>query len=94
MTDAVAIDVTPVDKDGRAVQPKKPVSVTFSGTGLDMEAGGSVSVYRVSDSASSVTRVSGGGSANAQTFTADHFTIYVSTGSVQDPNGDGKGPNT
>ncbi|MBQ6401841.1 MAG: InlB B-repeat-containing protein [Firmicutes bacterium] len=77
LRDAVAIDVTPVNKDGKEVQPKKSVSVTFSGTGFDMEAGDSIVAYRVSDNASSVTNVGGSGSANTQTFSADHFTIYV-----------------
>ncbi len=89
LTDAVAFDVTPLDKDGKEVQPKKPVSVTFSGTGLDLEAGDTVDVFRVSDDASTVTDMNGSGTANSQTFSTNHFTIYVSTGSVNDPNGDG-----
>lgn len=95
LSDAVAIDVTPIDKDGKEVQPKKAVFVTFSGTGLDLNAGDSVAVYRVADDASSVTPVSGGGSANSQSFTTNHFTIYVTGGSAtQNPPGtNGNGTN-
>ncbi|MBP3853520.1 MAG: InlB B-repeat-containing protein [Erysipelotrichaceae bacterium] len=89
LTDAVAIDVTPLDKNGKEVQPKIPVTVTFSGANLSVDQEGSVNVYRVSDDAANVTQVAGGGSANTQTFAAEHFTIYVAGASTRDPNGDG-----
>lgn len=94
LTDAVAIDVTPVTKDGEPVQPKKPVTVTFTGTGL--EGSGDVEVFRVSDDASSVTQMGTSvATSNKQQFDASHFTIYVSgKGSPSDPNGDDSGANS
>ncbi len=87
LTDAVAIDVTPVDKNGEPVQPIGSVSVTFSGTGLDVGDGG-VDVFRVSDSASSVTEMGTSvATSNKQTFSTNHFTIYVAGGSQTDPKG-------
>ncbi|MBP3890760.1 MAG: InlB B-repeat-containing protein [Solobacterium sp.] len=96
LIDAVAFDVTPVDAEGNEVQPKLPVTVTFSGTGLALEEGAEVSVYRVSDDASTVTEMgTSTATADKQQFNTDHFTIYVSTGSTSDPNGDGSNqPNT
>ncbi|MBQ6623332.1 MAG: InlB B-repeat-containing protein, partial [Mogibacterium sp.] len=77
LRDAVAIDVTPVNKDGKEIQPKKTVAVTFSGANLEMESGDEVEVFRVSDDASSVTDMNGSGNANTQSFNTKHFTIYV-----------------
>ena len=93
MVDAVAIDVTPLDKDGHAVQPKKAVTVTFSGTGLE---GGDIDVFRVSDDAGSVTQMGTSiASANKQQFSTNHFTIYVSASSTgiidEDHNGANNG---
>ncbi len=89
--DAVAFDVTLYSPDGKEVQPKIPVTVTFAGSGLDLEEGDSVSVYRVSDDASLVTEIPvGAASSDTQEFKANHFTIYVAgSGSPEDPNGDG-----
>lgn len=92
LVDAIAFDVTPVDKDGNDIQPKGSVEVTFSGTGLD---GGSVDVFRVSDDAGSVTEMGTSvANSNTQVFDTTHFTIYVSGASVDDPNGDGEGANS
>ncbi len=94
LTDAVAFDVTPLDKDGNEIQPRKAVTVTFSGTGLEVGDGG-VDVFRVSDDAGSVTEMGTSvATADKQQFSTDHFTIYVAGGSTTDPNGDGSGANT
>ena len=94
LTDAVAIDVTPVDAEGNEIQPKKLVAVTFSGTELDLDSKDSINVFRVSDDASTITEMTAGGNSERQTFLTNHFTIFISTGSASDPNGDGSGPNT
>lgn len=87
LTDSVAFDVTLIDEDGSAIQPRKPVTVTFNRTGLEMGDGGSVGVYRVSDDASSVTSISAGvATSDRQQFKADHFTIYVA-GSTESEHG-------
>lgn len=94
LTDAVAFDVTPIDANGAEVQPRIPVTVTFSNTALSAGDGG-ISVFRVADDASAVTEMPTGIATPAvQQFTTDHFTIYVAGGSTSDPNGDGSGPNT
>lgn len=94
LTDAVAFDVTPIDANGAEVQPRIPVTVTFSNTALSAGDGG-ISVFRVADDASAVTEMPTGIATSAvQQFTTDHFTIYVAGGSTSDPNGDGSGPNS
>ena len=93
MTDAVAFDVTPLDRTGKEIQPRKEVMVTFSGTGLDSDDSG-VSVFRVSDDAKKVTEMKTSvATADEQQFVTDHFTIYVEGGSEKDQNGDGSGSN-
>lgn len=95
LTDAVAFDVTPLDKDGKPVQPLLPVAVFFSGTGLNIDENGDVAVFRVSDDASSVVEMDTAvADSEKQLFSTDHFTIYVAGGSTSDPNGDGSGPNS
>lgn len=90
LVDVVAFDITPIDRDGNDVQPRKPVTVTFSGTGLEVGEGGDVSVYCVSDDGSSAAEVGASvASEDTQQFAAAHFTIYAAAGSVQDPNADG-----
>ena len=90
LTDAVAVDITPTDKNGKPVQPKKAVSVTIKNTNLDVATGGDVDVFRVSDSATSVTEMGTSvATADKQQFDTGHFTIYVSGASASDPNGDG-----
>ena len=80
MVDIIAFDVTPHDKDGKEIQPKKSVTVTFSGTGLEA---GDIDVFRVSDNAASVTEMGTSvATADRQTFNTDHFTIYASGSSV------------
>ena len=87
LVDAVAFDVTPLDKDGNEIQPNGSVKVTFSGSGLD---GDDIDVFRVSDDASSVTEMGTSvATSNTQAFNTDHFTIFVAGGSATDPNGDG-----
>ncbi|MBQ9060148.1 MAG: hypothetical protein IJ128_03300 [Firmicutes bacterium] len=93
MSDAAAFDVTPMDKDGNEIQPLKEVKVTFRGTGLDASDQG-IDVYRVSDDAKTLKKMDTSlATADEQEFGTDHFTIYVSGGSVEDPNGDGGGGN-
>ena len=88
MTDAVAFDVTPLDKDGNEIQPRVPVTVTFSNTGLE---GSDVDVFRVSDDASVVTEMGTSvATSQKQVFSTDHFTIYVSASTASDPQGDGQ----
>ena len=94
LTDAVAIDVTPVDKDGNEVQPKKLVAVTFSGTDLDLGAKDAIDVFYVSDDAETVTEMTAGGNADKQTFVTNHFTIFVTGGSVTNQNNDPSGTST
>lgn len=83
MEDVAAFDVTPTDKDGKEIQPRKDVTVTFSGTGLDISGISSIEVFRVSDDAGTVTEMpTSVASADTQKFSTDHFTLYVITGSA------------
>ena len=93
MNDAVAFDVTPHDMNGKEIQPRRKVKLSFSGTGLDADDSG-INVYRVSDDAKQVTEMETSiANADEQQFATDHFTIYVEGGSASDQNGDGKGTN-
>ena len=95
LVDLVAFDITPVDKDGREIQPKKPVVVTFSGTGLETGEGGDISVFCVSDDGSTATEMSTiSANYNSQTFSASHFTIYAAGGSTTNQNADQSGTST
>ena len=90
LSDAVAFDVTPVDKNGNEVQPKKEVNVTFAGTDLDGGKKDEINVYRVAVDASKVEEMpTSTATMDKQTFATNHFTIYVASASQQDPNGDG-----
>ena len=79
LEDAVAVDVTLLDKDGNEIQPNGALNVCFFDANVEGEE---VGVYRVSDDASQVETI---GTRQAdpavQSFDVDHFTIYVATGS-------------
>lgn len=79
LEDAIAIDVTLLDKDGNEIQPNGALNVCF----FDANVGGEeVGVYRVSDDASQVETIGARQADPAvQSFDVDHFTIYVATGS-------------
>jgi len=87
MVDAIAFDITPRDKSGHEVQPKKSVTVTFSGTNL---ASGDINVFHVSGGGSSVSEMGTSvASTNTQQFSTNHFSIYVVSSTATHPQGDG-----
>ena len=75
LEDAIAIDVTLLDKDGNEIQPNGAVNVCFFDTNVQGEE---VDVFRVSDDASQVEAI---GTRQAdpevQSFDVNHFSIYV-----------------
>ena len=69
---AVALDITIQNKDGVEIQPNGLVNISFENVAV---TGEEVNVYHVTNDASTVTEVA----TNAQSFDADHFSIYVIT---------------
>ncbi|MGJ0763885.1 InlB B-repeat-containing protein, partial [Eggerthella lenta] len=79
LEDAIAIDVTLLDKDGNEIQPNGALNVCFFDANVEGEE---VGVYRVSDDASQVETIGARQADPAvQSFDVDHFTIYVAAGS-------------
>ena len=79
LEDAIAIDVTLLDKDGNEIQPNGALNVCFFDANVEGEE---VGVYGVSDDASQVETIGARQADPAvQSFDVDHFTIYVATGS-------------
>lgn len=79
LEDAIAIDVTLLDKDGNEIQPNGALNVCFFDANVEGEE---VGVYRVSDDASQVETIGARQADPAvQSFDVDRFTIYVATGS-------------
>jgi len=75
LEDAIAIDVTLLDKDGNEIQPNGALNVCFFDANVEGEE---VGVYRVSDDASQVETIGARQADPAvQSFDVDHFTIYV-----------------
>ena len=75
LQDAVAIDVTLLDKDGNAIQPEAPVNVCFFDANLE---GDKIDVYHVADDASLVESVgTRQADASVQSFDVAHFSIYA-----------------
>ncbi|WP_206214608.1 Ig-like domain-containing protein, partial [Adlercreutzia sp. ZJ242] len=78
LQDAVAIDVTLLDKDGNAIQPDGAVNVCFFNASVEGEE---VGVYRVSDDAAKVETIgTRQATSDVQSFDVDHFTDYVVAG--------------
>ena len=69
---AVALDVTIQSKDGVEIQPNGFVNISFENVAASAQE---TNVYHVTNDASTVTEVA----TNAQSFDADHFSIYVIT---------------
>ena len=69
---AVALDVTIQSKDGVEIQPNGSVNISFENVATSAQE---TNVYHVTNDASTVTEVA----TNAQSFDADHFSIYVIT---------------
>ena len=69
---AVALDVTIQSKDGVEIQPNGSVNISFENVATTAQE---TNVYHVTNDASTVTEVA----TNAQSFDADHFSIYVIT---------------
>ncbi|WP_418786969.1 InlB B-repeat-containing protein [Holdemanella biformis] len=69
---AVALDVTIQSKDGVEIQPNGSVNISFENVATTAQE---TNVYHVANDASTVTEVA----TNAQSFDADHFSIYVIT---------------
>ena len=69
---AVALDVTIQSKDGVEIQPNGFVNISFENVATTAQE---TNVYHVTNDASTVTEVA----TNAQSFDADHFSIYVTT---------------
>ena len=75
---AVALDVTIQSKDGVEIQPNGFVNISFENVATCAQE---TNVYHVTNDASTVTEVA----TNAQSFDADHFSIYVITNENQVP---------
>ena len=75
---AVALDVTIQSKDGVEIQPNGSVNISFENVAASAQE---TNVYHVTNDASTVTEVA----TNAQSFDADHFSIYVITNENQVP---------
>ncbi|WP_343011219.1 InlB B-repeat-containing protein, partial [Holdemanella biformis] len=75
---AVALDVTIQSKDGVEIQPNGSVNISFENVATTAQE---TNVYHVTNDASTVTEVA----TNAQSFHADHFSIYVITNENQVP---------
>ena len=75
---AVALDVTIQSKDGVEIQPNGSVNISFENVATTAQE---TNVYHVANDASTVTEVA----TNAQSFDADHFSIYVITNENQVP---------
>ena len=75
---AVALDVTIQSKDGVEIQPNGFVNISFENVATSAQE---TNVYHVTNDASTVTEVA----TNAQSFDADHFSIYVITNENQVP---------
>ena len=75
---AVALDVTIQSKDGVEIQPNGSVNISFENVATSAQE---TNVYHVTNDASTVTEVA----TNAQSFDADHFSIYVITNENQVP---------
>ena len=75
---AVALDVTIQSKDGVEIQPNGFVNISFENVATNAQE---TNVYHVTNDASTVTEVA----TNAQSFDADHFSIYVITNENQVP---------
>ena len=69
---AVALDITIQNKDGVEIQPNGFVNISFENVATTAQE---TNVYHVTNDASTVTEVA----TNAQSFDADHFSIYVIT---------------
>ena len=69
---AVALDVTIQSKDSVEIQPNGSVNISFENVAASAQE---TNVYHVTNDASTVTEVA----TNAQSFDADHFSIYVIT---------------
>ena len=75
---AVALDVTIQSKDGVEIQPNGSVNISFENVATTAQE---TNVYHVTNDASTVTEVA----TNAQSFDADHFSIYVITNENEVP---------
>ena len=75
---AVALDVTIQSKDGVEIYPNGFVNISFENVATTAQE---TNVYHVTNDASTVTEVA----TNAQSFDADHFSIYVITNENQVP---------
>ena len=76
-----AYDITIYDADGNVIQPSKAINVSITNSGVV----GEKSVYHLSDSATSIEKISGMNMGSTQTFSTDHFSIYVVAGSEDIP---------
>lgn len=78
-----AYDITIYNKEGQEVQPKKNLSVSITNSGV----AGQKEVFHLSDDATNIEKVSGVSAGYTQTFTTDHFSIYVVAGGEQPSEG-------
>lgn len=77
LLDVVAIDITLYDKDGKEIQPKGKLEVTFGNVSAS-EGAEQAAVFHVdqnNSSAEKITEVSA--DADQAGFSADHFSVYV-----------------
>lgn len=72
-----AYDIT-ILLDGEEIQPKVPIRVGITGSGV---TGSEKSLFHIADGSSKADKVSVIDSGNTQTFSAEGFSIYVVTGS-------------
>ena len=76
-----AYDITIYDADGNVIQPSKAINVSITNSGVV----GEKSVYHLSDSATSIEKIPEMNMGSTQTFSTDHFSIYVVAGSEDIP---------
>lgn len=77
-----AYDIT-ILLDGEEIQPKVPIQVGITGSGV---TGSEKSLFHIADGSSKAEKVSVIDSGNTQTFSAEGFSVYVLTGDIRNDN--------
>ena len=84
LTDAIAIDLT-LTKDGEAIQPAGPVTVTIGDADIDADTEEGIKVFYVADDSKKATEMETTvAKADKQEFSVDHFSVYVAAGSAEE----------
>lgn len=70
--------------DGEEIQPKSPIQVGITGSGI---SGTDKSLFHIADGSSTAEKVSAIDTGNTQTFSAEGFSIYIIAGNNESGNG-------